>query len=216
MATKKSGLVKAVEFSSIKDASYKFQVYGEGQISTAQYILSVIPDFLKSGFSDEQEIEWRAGAQLRYTERVPGQKYANVNGQWVKESDLTTKEHKFEVVEMSPAYALGLTPHEVGELSKTKGAEYKTLVVDVRSAFSTYYSNSKRSLTAQIKALFSGKTKKRSENKTCKELIAYLFDDPKNGLEKKLKNLKSKGDPDADLALYRTAKESFLKIMKLA
>ena len=216
MVTKKQTAVSTAQFSSIKDASYKFQVFGEGQTSTAQYILSQIPKFLENGFSEEQDAEWKEGAQLRYTEKHKGEKYANVNGNWVKESDLTTKDHKFEVVEMTPAYALSLTPHEVGELTKTRGAEYKLLVQDLRTAFSTYYSNSKRNLTKQIKDLIGGKTKKRSENKTCRELIAYLFDDPKNGLEKKLKNLKSKGDPDADIALYRTAKESFLKIMKLA
>ena len=42
MVTKKQSAVTTAQFSSIKDASYKFQVFGEGQTSTAQYILCLL------------------------------------------------------------------------------------------------------------------------------------------------------------------------------
>jgi hypothetical protein len=117
-----------------------------------------------------------------------------------------------ETIALTVDFAMAQNPYEFGKLKESNKPLYE-VIKDTRVAFQKYASECLSALkSCANKILNEGKTKERKANKNFRESLDFLFDDPKTGLDKKVKTASAKNDLTADQVMYRMAKEAFFKV----
>lgn len=185
-----------MKIKSLKNCAYNSAVGGETITNSAQYAIDHI-----AGFPDDCPKEARAeldsGWLLRFNENNPPKEY------------LVGGERKVIGVD----FAMSFSTYEFGKLAETHGPEVKGIVKEWRDNASTYCSNKFGELVRSAKKLMAGGERKRG--------VTLAFGDwvtaDKGWLDSadtRCRNAAKRGDPTADHARFRVARDAFLKVWK--
>ena len=190
--------------TSLKDAAYRFAMSGENAERQARYVLEQCPGFLDD-IPKEIKTELFAGFQMRKHE-LTGDKYYKMGdgGNYIPLAEKPGDDMQ-GVVCMTINAAMSYSPQEFGKMREADPAKHG-IVKPLRDAFSTYASNSLKDLRTKIRRILTAnQPRERAANKGFIEAANTLFDT----LEKRVKVAADRGDPDADIARFRVARNAF-------
>jgi len=205
---------------SLADIGYKTAENIDGNMANAQMIMDRDSKF-PNEITEETLEGLTIGFQRKYHEKKGSQLYYKSVDETTKKSVLIPIGKKEdapkgrEIIDMNLNYALSVEPFQYGEMRKTE-PEKRALVETLKSQFTKYKHDCLRALVNCAKKIIDERngvvTSTRKSNKNFIQTLEYIFSDPKNGLDKKVKTLKNKSDLTADPVLYNMAKEAFFKV----
>ena len=196
---------------SLADIGYKTSVNLDANRYLAALLMSQDSKF-PNEVSQETRDALYIGFQRRHNEKK-GTKYFYANeGALIPIASLDLAPKGRETLAITVDFAMAQNPYEFGKLKESNRPLYE-IIKETRVAFSKYASECLSALkSCANKILNDGKPKERKANKNFRESLEHLFDDPKTGLDKKVKTANAKNDLTADPVMYRMAKEAFFKV----
>ena len=194
---------ETLTFSSIADLGYAQAKTGDSLAIQAQWALDKITGF-PDNFTDECRAELYSGYQKRWNEKHPAEKYAVINGHYVKATPEHEANKSVEKIEVGFDYAYSMTSQEFGKLKNTE-PEKHALVAGVREKVSAYCSNRLGDLKREANKLLKKANPQTRQTVDFTASVKKVFD----ALEKSVKVKQGKGDSTATALQFRIAKAAF-------
>ena len=194
---------ETLTFSSIADLGYAQAKTGDSLAIQAQWALDKIAGF-PDNFTDECRAELYSGYQKRWNEKHPAEKYAVINGHYVKATPEHEANKSVEKIEVGFDYAYSMTSQEFGKLKNTE-PEKHALVAGVREKVSAYCSNRLGDLKREANKLLKKANPQTRQTVDFTASVKKVFD----ALEKSVKVKQGKGDSTANALQFRIAKAAF-------
>jgi len=196
---------------SLADIGYKASVNIDANMDLASQLMaqdSKFPNEVTQVTRDALYI----GFQRRHNEKKGTKYFYASEGALIPVASLDLAPKGRETIVITVDFAMAQNPYEFGKLKETNKPLYD-IIKDIRIAFSKYASDCLSALkSCANKILNEGKPKERKANKNFRESLDALFNDPKTGLDKKVKTAHAKNDLSADQVMYQMAKEAFFKV----
>jgi len=205
---------------SLADIGYKTAENLEGNMVNAQMVMDKDSKF-PNEITEETLEGLTIGFQRKYHEKK-GSKlyYKSVDEKtkkvvWIPIAKLEDAPKGKETIDMNLNFALSVEPFQYGEMKKND-PEKRALVETLKTQFTKYKHDCLKALIGCAKKIIDERNgvvaTTRKSNKNFIQTLEYVFNDPKSGLDKKVKTLKNKSDLTADPVLYKMAKEAFFKV----
>ena len=198
------------------DSLNSFEAIGYSQASAnatiddrARDALRLDPSFHET-VTDEIRAQLYAGYVRKYAELPKGRSvmYALIDSKYIRvqPTDPAYSNPKVERVEITAQYVAGFTSHQIGQLGKTHGDDFKAIITAFRSDMQTYCSNRLNDLQKRAKSIVGGdKPQGTRKHKEFTETVMDAF----KGWDKSVKVRHIRGDPTASPARFESAKKAF-------
>ena len=196
---------------SLADIGYKASVNIDANMDLASQIMAQDSKFPHE-ITKETKDALYIGFQRRSNEKKGTKYFYKSEGALIPVASLDLAPKGKETFAITVDFVMAQGTHEYGKLKETNKPLYD-IVKEIRVAYQKYASDCLGALKACAnKILDQGKPKERKANKNFRESLDFLFNDPKTGLDKKVKTAHAKNDLSADQVMYRMAKEAFFKV----
>ena len=200
---------------SLADIGYKASVNIDANMDLASQLMAQDSKFPHEITKETKEALF-VGFQRRANEKKGTKYFYASKGALIPVASLDLvpkdKDIEKETYAITVDFVMAQGTHEYGKLKETNKPLYD-IVKEIRVAYQKYASDCLGALkTCANKILDQGKPKERKANKNFRESLDFLFNDPKTGLDKKVKTAHAKNDLSSDQVMYLMAKEAFFKV----